>query len=48
MKKFGETGSTVDLKSPRCPREQRSLENIVAVRDNVNVSPKKSVRRRSQ
>ena len=47
IKKFEDTGSTGDIKSPRS-RSSRSVENIAIVRDSVIASPKKSVRRRSQ
>lgn len=35
MKKFAETGSTVDIKSPRRPCKQRSVQNIVAVQETL-------------
>lgn len=48
MKKFEETGSVVDLKSPGRRRSARTEQNIEVVRDSVAVSPAKSIRRRSQ
>ncbi|KAG8241740.1 hypothetical protein J6590_080023, partial [Homalodisca vitripennis] len=48
MKKFQETGSTVDLKSSGRRRCARTEQNIEVVRDSVAVSPAKSIRRRSQ
>jgi transposase len=48
VKKFEETGSIVDIKSPGRARARRSLENIAVVRQSVDVSPGKSIRRRSQ
>ena len=48
IKKFEETGSIVDIKSPGRARARRSLENIAAVRQSVDVSPGKSIRPRSQ
>lgn len=48
MKKFFETGSTVDLKSPGRRRSGRTDQNIALVCDSVAVSPVKSIRRRSQ
>ncbi|XP_039301292.1 uncharacterized protein LOC120356416 [Nilaparvata lugens] len=48
MKKFFETGSTVDLKSPGRRRSVRTKQNIALVRDSVAVSPAKSIRRRAQ
>ncbi|KAJ4425428.1 hypothetical protein ANN_28043 [Periplaneta americana] len=48
IKKFFETGSTVNLKSPGRRRSGRSEQNIAVVRDSVAVSPMKSIYRRSQ
>ncbi|KAJ4427069.1 hypothetical protein ANN_26868 [Periplaneta americana] len=48
MKKFFETGSTVNLKSPGRRRSGRSEQNIAVARDSVAVSSMKSIRRRFQ
>ena len=48
MRKFNETGSTVNIRSPGCRRSGQSDQNIAVVRDSVAVSPMKSVLRRSQ
>ena len=48
MKKFFETGSTVNLKSPGRRRSGRTEQNIEVIRDSVAVSPMNSFRRRSQ
>jgi hypothetical protein len=48
IKKFEETGSIVDIRSPGRAHARRSLENIAVVRQSVDVSPGKSIRRRSQ
>lgn len=48
IEKFEETGSLLDIKPPGRPREGRSIENIAAVRQSVTVSPRRSIRRRSQ
>lgn len=48
MKKINERGSTANIKNSGRPRSGRSVENIALVRESVNGSPQKSVRRRSQ
>lgn len=48
IKKFEESGSVADNKSPGRPRSGRSEANVALVRDSVTVSPKKSYRRRAQ
>lgn len=48
IKKFEETASLLDVKSSGRPRATRSIENVAVVRDSVDVSPGKSIRRRSQ
>jgi hypothetical protein len=47
ISQFEETGSIVDIKSPQRAHARRSLENTAVVRQSVDVSPGKSIRRRS-
>lgn len=48
VSKFEATGSVENLPTPRRRRSARSLENIAAVRENVQETPKLSILRRSQ
>ena len=48
IRKFETTGSVSNVKKTGRPRSVRTQENIAVVRDNVTVSPRKSVRRRAQ
>jgi len=48
VQKFEESGSVATRKSPGRNRNVRTQQNIAVVQDSVNVSPVKSLRRRSQ
>lgn len=48
VQKFEESGSVATRKSPGRNRNVRTQQNIAVVQDSVNVSPMKSLRRRSQ
>ena len=48
IKKFEETGSIMDSKSPMRHRVGRSLDNIATVSEKVAESPEVSIRHRSQ
>ena len=48
MRKFNETGSTVNIRSPGCRHSGQSEKKIVVVHDNVAVGRMKSVFRHSQ
>lgn len=48
VKKFEETGSVMDVKTPIRHRPSRSQENIDAVRESVEADPRMSIPRRSQ
>ena len=48
VRKFKQTGSVADMKTPLRARLRRSAENIAAVRENVAEDPDTSIRHRAQ